>query len=147
MAAALYFVSLRAGLVATGFLAIYVIIVLLLYFQNRQGILNEMITFASQYGQVQKNLLKDFVLPYALTDADGNLLWMNDEFAGICGKDRKYRRNISTLFPEITAESLPGEDVRTECEMKTENRDYRVAMQKVGLDSMTSASFSSITCS
>jgi len=136
MVAALFFINVKAGLIAAGFLAIYVIIVLLLYFGNRQQLLNELITFAAQYGQVQKNLLKDFVLPYALTDSDGNLLWMNDEFSAICGKNRSYHKNIATLFPEIRQETLPGEDIRTECEMKADNRDYRVAMQKVSLDGM-----------
>jgi len=62
----LYGVNLRAGAIATGFLGVYAAIVVLLYFQNRSMILNELISFATQYGQVQKNLLRDFIFPYVL---------------------------------------------------------------------------------
>ena len=66
----LYMVNLKAGAIATGFTAVYIVAAVLLYFHRRPSILNELISFATQYGQVQKNLMQSFALPYALLDAN-----------------------------------------------------------------------------
>ena len=49
-----YTVSIRAGFVVSGFLALFVVLSLLLIFRHRPLILNDLISFATQYGQVQK---------------------------------------------------------------------------------------------
>ena len=122
----LYCVNLKAGAFATGFTAVYVVAAVILYFQNRPTILNELISFATQYGQVQKNLIQNFALPYALLDADGKVLWMNDEFLFITGKDKKYRRFIGNIFPEVTMEKLPLQDEVRDIELTYNEHEYRL---------------------
>lgn len=95
----LYGVDLKAGAIATGFTAFYVAMAVLLYFQKRPSILNELITFATQYGQVQKNLMQNFAIPYALMDADGKILWMNDEFLFLTGKEKNTENLWEVFFP------------------------------------------------
>lgn len=132
MVAALFVLGgIKIGLTGLLFLVIYVTISLIFYGARRPRITNELISFATQYGQVQKNLLKEFVLPYALLDAGGNFLWMNDEFSELCGKDTSYHKNAALLFSEIKASELPGSEERTECEVAIGDRTYRAAMQKV----------------
>ena len=46
-----YTVSIRAGFVVSGFLALFVVLSLLLIFRHRPLILNDLISFATQYGQ------------------------------------------------------------------------------------------------
>ena len=40
-----------------------------------------MISFATSYGQLQGELLRNFDVPYALLDATGKIEWLNDAFA------------------------------------------------------------------
>ena len=54
---AMYFVSVRAGCLMSIFLIIYIVVVLLLYVKNRPQIYGELVSFAAQYGQVQRKLL------------------------------------------------------------------------------------------
>ena len=54
----MYAVSVKAGCLMSGFLVIYIAVVLLLYVKNRPQIYGELVTFATQYGQVQRKLLK-----------------------------------------------------------------------------------------
>ena len=108
MNVAVYTVSVKAGLVVSGFLALFGVLTLLLIFRHRPLILNDLISFATQYGQVQKTLLDEFSIPYALLDSDGRLIWMNEEFSLTVGKDKDYRKNIQTLFPEIHSGTMPG---------------------------------------
>ena len=103
-------VNRRAGALVSIFIAAYILIVVFLYFHSRAVIMNELISFATQYGQVQKTLLKEFIVPYALLDYNGKILWMNDAFAALSGKNRRYRKSVTNLFPELTKDKLPREN-------------------------------------
>lgn len=70
----MYFVDRFAGMLTTGFAVLYVVIAMFLYFNNRSMVVNELISFATQYGQVQKQLLRDLELPYALLDETGKII-------------------------------------------------------------------------
>lgn len=129
----LYSVNVKAGAVASGFLGVYAAVVVLLYFQNRSIILNELISFATQYGQVQKSLMKNFIFPYALLDPDGKLLWVNEEFTAVTGKEKTYHKSITTIFPEIHVEKLPTDDQAVETDLVLNGRDYRVMLRKVSI--------------
>ena len=61
----MYFLNVAAGLLCTGFVAVYLVVVLLLYRRNKTIIFNEMIDFATQYSTVQRRLLEEFEVPYA----------------------------------------------------------------------------------
>lgn len=98
---AVFTVSVKAGALVSVFVAAYILIVVFLYFHSRAGIMNELISFATQYGQVQKNLLNEFIVPYTLLDSNGKILWLNEEFAKLTGKNKKYCKSIATLFRKL----------------------------------------------
>ena len=77
-----------------------------LYYRQRPQVINELITFATEYGQVQKHLIQELALPYAVMDSQGKLLWVNKEFTKITGKDTQYHKCIATIFPELTAKRI-----------------------------------------
>lgn len=136
----MYVVDLKAGAVATAFTAVYVVIAVLLYFQKRPSILNELISFATRYGQVQKKLIQDFALPYALLDSEGRILWMNDEFLFVTGKDKKYRKFIGNIFPEVTMEKLPLQNEVRDIELVFNEHDYRLNMKRVDISELLNSS-------
>ena len=136
----LYMVEVKAGAIATGFTAVYIVAAVLLYFHRRPSILNELISFATQYGQVQKNLMQSFALPYALLDADGKILWMNDEFLFLTGKEKRYRKFIGNIFPEFTSEKLPLPDEVRDLEIVYQEHSYRLNMKRVEIQELLDAS-------
>lgn len=136
----LYMVDVKAGAIATGFTAVYIVAAVLLYFHRRPSILNELISFATQYGQVQKNLMQSFALPYALLDADGKILWMNDEFLFLTGKEKRYRKFIGNIFPEVTSEKLPLPDEVRDLEIFYQEHSYRLNMKRVEIQELLDAS-------
>lgn len=135
-----YIVDLQAGAVTTVFVAIYVLAAVMLYFHKRPVLLNELISFATQYGQVQKKLIQTLALPYALLDADGKVIWMNDEFLFLTEKDKKYHRFIGNIFPEVTHEKLPLHGEIRELELIYHEHDYRVSMKRIEIDELLDAS-------
>ena len=136
----LYTVSWKAGGIGTIFTAVYLLLGILLYFHRRPVILNELISFATQYGQVQKSLMKNFALPYALLDAEGKILWMNDEFLYLTGKDQKYRKFIGNIFPEVTMNKLPMPEEVRDLEIAYQDHDFRLNMRRVEIDELLDGS-------
>ncbi len=136
----MYFVDIYAGFVMSAFAVIYISIALLLYFRNRMLIINELISFATQYGQVQKQLLRDLELPYALLDESGKVIWTNESFEHTLRVKKGYRKSIMSLIPEMHKGILPGIESETELMITHEDRDYRISMKKVSMEAMLAAS-------
>ena len=108
----IYLINVPSGLVVTCFALLYFAVVLSLQFYNKPVIMNELISFATQYGQIQKVLLRELELPYAILDDAGKIVWTNEAFEKIVHKEKGYRKSITSLFPSITREKLPeGQDM------------------------------------
>lgn len=136
MNVAVYFVDRKAGTLVSLFVAVYIAVVVLIYFQKRPVLLNELISFATQYGQVQKSLMHDFVLPYALLDVKGNLLWVNEAFTEVTGKDKRYRKSVTNVLSEVTVDKLPQGEEAVELSMSYGLKDYRIILKKVMIDEL-----------
>jgi len=134
-----YFVNTKAGVIVTAFVVAYLMIVIFIYIYNRNIILNELISFATQYGQVQKSLMRDFILPYALLDDAGNIMWANDAFQEVTGKKSNYRKSITNIMPEIPIAQLPRVDEIVDVELKYDKRDYKVTITKVDINELLDA--------
>lgn len=135
-AALMYFVSIRAGVASTVFFVLYAVIAFFLYFRNRNNMARDLISFATQYGQVQKQLLRDLEIPYALLDESGKVIWTNDAFEQTFKITRKYSKNIVNLIPDITKEKLPRMEHETESVVSVEGHDFRASMNKVSMEAL-----------
>ena len=133
-----YMLDYRAGLVVTAFLIFYFAIVVSLMLYNKPIIMNELISFATQYGQIQRRLLRDLELPHALLDDTGKIIWTNIAFEHITHQEKGYRKSITTLFPTITKDRLPGREGEgeIECQVDYENGNYLAKLKKISLKEM-----------
>ncbi len=128
-----YLINVPAGLVVTCFALLYFAIVLSLQFYNKPVIINELVSFATQYGQVQKVLLREFEIPYAMLDDDGRIIWTNAAFEKVVHKEKGYRKSITSLFPSITKEKLPEETEFSEVNIIFEDRNFTARMRKISM--------------
>ena len=94
-----YMVNIRAGLLVSLGLAVYLLIVLLIYIHHKPMILNALVAFTTQYNALEKRMLEDLALPFAIMDTNGRMVWSNRLFASLMGKDQLYNKNIATLLP------------------------------------------------
>ena len=129
-------VGTKAGTAGLVFMLIYVLLVFLIYLSSAPRLANEMITFATEYGQVQKKMLQEFSLPYALLDEDGRFLWMNDEFIALSGRDRHYHKHITVLFPELRQESVLEGDSTGTARVEKNGRIFRAEFRRIQVDEM-----------
>ena len=43
-------------------------------------------------------------------DENGRLIWMNEAFMDVTGKQKDFHKSITSIFPQITKESFSGEE-------------------------------------
>ena len=134
MNAPLYYFDRAAGICVSVFAALYFLIALGIFLVNRSAMRNEVISFATQYGTVQKKLLNEFEIPYALLDYNSKILWMNEAFSRITEKDKGYHKSIATIFPSITRELLDREEHNDHIKVEWKNRVYRASVGKIHFD-------------
>lgn len=138
----IYPLSIKAGLLVSAGLLLYIGISAGFYVWNKPRIMNELLAFANQYDTLEKRIIEELAIPYAIMDTSGKMIWSNRIFASLTGKDQFYKKNISTVFPDITADKLPtsGEKSSTEVSARFNDRIYRISMQKVALGELVSSS-------
>ncbi len=108
-ASILLLVDKNAAFVAFAATFLYFVVTLVMYILRRKYILKDYVDFAMDYGQVQRKMLKELKIPYGVLDAEGMMLWCNDEFRELSGKERAGYQ-IRDLMPDVKAFSLPKHD-------------------------------------
>ena len=134
----MFLLDIRAGALLGIFMVVYFAVTLSLYFYNKPIIMNELISFATEYGQIQKKLLRELDLPYALLDDGGKVIWTNIAFENIVHQPKGYRKSITSLFPTITKDRLPDDKGLDEAqyELEYEGNEYVIKFRKVSLKEM-----------
>ncbi|MBT9778725.1 PAS domain-containing protein [Clostridium sp. MCC353] len=120
-----------AGLVMCGFTVIYLLIALWLYFYKRRRMMAGLVEFSADYAWIQKQLLTEMNVPYAVADESGKILWMNKAFQELTGTEKNSRRSLMSVFPEVTREIFPQEEEGASVHVCLGDRNYRVDLKQV----------------
>lgn len=131
-------IDYRAGLLLGFFTLFYFAVTLSLYFYNKPVIMNELVSFATQYGQIQKRLLRELELPHALLDDTGKVIWTNVAFENIIHQPKGYNKTITALFPPITRDKLPDNEGVEEAqyELTYDSKEYIAKFKRISLKEM-----------
>jgi len=127
----IYVINKKAGYVMSVFTLLYFLLALSVFYLKRNQIYTELIRYGMDFAQVQKRLLKEMVVPYALLDNDGKIQWGNNEFADLFQGKKVIGKNISNIIPEITQDVLPKTGADEIAHATLNNRNYRVILRKV----------------
>jgi len=134
----IFSIDYRSGIILSLFVLFYFAIAFAMLLYNKPVIMNELISFATQYGQIQRKLLRDLELPHALLDESGKVVWTNTAFERATDQEKGYKKSITNLFPTITRDKLPGECGSDEIEYQLEynEREYLAKFKKIPLKEM-----------
>lgn len=133
----MYFYHLEAGLAVSAFVLVYFTVVMLNYQRNKPFFVNELINFATQYGTVQRKLLNEFDIAYALIDYNGKILWVNEKFTELTGKDKEYHKSITSVFSHITKDILQKNRTESQLHINWGGREYRIQLKRIEFASIT----------
>ncbi len=129
-----YFLDTNAGRVVTLFLTVYLAGVVVFILIKREQINEQLVRFGASYGQVQKNLIKEMAVPYALLDGDGRLLSANNEFMAMCPDKIKLKVGIGQIFPEITKNVLPADREKSVVHLTMNDKKYCAELKNIYID-------------
>ena len=136
----MYTEDVRMGGMFTGFVVVYLVVVVVAGKRNKPLLINELVNFATQYATVQKQLLNEFEVPYALLDYNARFLWVNEKFTEITGKDKNYHKSVTTVFSNLTKEMLQKTDAVESVNVVLDERNYRISMKRIYFDTMAKGS-------
>ena len=133
MTVLMYLIGIGAGILATIFTLTYGVITVFVFLRMNLLERDRYVEFAMEHGKMQKELIKEFPVPYALLDESGKVVWVNDEFSSITesSKRKLMKLNIVQVFEEVTEESLPYDEDVTEGEIAFNGREYRYEIRRV----------------
>ena len=133
---AVYFLDYWSGFLISAFVMVYFLLNVYQYSRNKSVFMNEMVSFATEYGQIQKQLLRNFELPYVLLDDKGKVIWMNSAFEILTHKEKGFSRSITALFPEISVDKLLEEKEEAVMPISYEGSEFTVRFKKISLKEM-----------
>ncbi len=136
MTVVLFVINLRAGFLGLVFSIIYWIITVTVMFMDRPKLVNDLISFATNYGQVQGKLLYEFSIPYALVDNNGQFIWWNKQFTETIGKDKLHGKTIFSISSKITKSHLPEDGREENVEIQIGDKDYKVKLNHIVVDTL-----------
>ena len=131
MVIVLYVHDKKSGAIAAAAVFIFVVCEIIFFIVMKAAIMPVVFRFALEQGQIQKELLKELDIPYALLDTDGKILWGNAKFIeeiGV-GSKKRIRKNISAFFPAVDAEALSSEEMQMDLEYN--DRVYRALLRRI----------------
>lgn len=127
-------VSVVAGIVGIIFTAVYSVVVIVLYISSRVSSEAAYANRAMENGRVQKDLIREFPIPYAILDKTGRLAWVNDEFAHITNTSKRKLMRLTAMqvFEGLTHEMIPGEcDEPVHADIEYDGKEYRVEIKNI----------------
>lgn len=130
-------VILEEKIVQVAFLVliiIYTVVMIVYFIIRRYRIMSDLMQYAESFDNMQKQQMQQLVLPYALLDINGRMLWGNNAFVEIIQNKKAAKRGICNLFPEITQDVLPQGVEDSEKLIEFEGRFYRVVLRLVSPD-------------
>lgn len=137
MTACLFLVSIPAGFIASAFTVLYSAIMIITYIRYKSYMNSAYIDFAMEHGKIQKELLKEFPVPYALLDKNGKFAWVNDEFSKVTGTSkRKLMRMTAEQVFEISISDFASDDEEIlHSDIEYNDREYKMEIKLVRTES------------
>ena len=133
----IFLMDIGAGVVLLVFTVVYFAVIIRIRVRNRTLLTGELVSFATEYGQVQKKLLRELAVPYSVLDETGRIMWVNREFDRVVNRDKIIRKQISAIFPSLTKDTLPTGEECVKQKIEFEGRSFRVEMRRIPMDSMS----------
>ncbi len=134
LTAAVLYVDTLAGVIVGGFTIVLYLFLLGLDVYYKPRVLAELMDFAHQFNGVEKDMLKEFVIPYGIVQPDGRVLWMNDKLQHLSGKGDNYHSSITSVFAQISPQQFPIGSEERSVEIDYDQRKFRVDMRKIELE-------------
>ena len=128
---AVLLVSWQAACMMLPFTITYIAMSAWLRVYSRKRVLGGLVEFSAEYAWIQKQLLTEMALPYALADDDGRIVWMNQAFQEIIALEKGTRKTLLSLFPEVTKTDLAVDNETAQVHTSFGEYKFRLDLQPI----------------
>ncbi|MBE5958796.1 MAG: DHH family phosphoesterase [Lachnospiraceae bacterium] len=122
---------LGGAVFVTGF--VMLIINGMLYLMYSPKINRELVEHSADINQIQRQMIHELAVPYALLDSKGRIMWTNEAFDSMIGTDKTRNKTANSIFPEINPEEMEWVDGGAEKNISYEDRKLRVVLKEFRL--------------
>ncbi|MCR5544343.1 MAG: DHH family phosphoesterase [Eubacterium sp.] len=124
----------KIGSLCVAIAGVYVLIVIFLYIRLVPLVGSIMVDYSLEQGKIQKELLYELEIPYAILDSTGHVMWANKLFHEAIGipSENRIRKTVDTYFPDITPEMIDGADI-LDISIDYNERKYKVTIERIDL--------------
>lgn len=95
--ALLFFIDRTSSLVLFLFGLLYMLVSVWLFYTRRTGMIRDIVNYALDFDEGLKDFLEHLLIPYAVVDERGDILWQNGTFREIA----QTQKRLTELFPEL----------------------------------------------
>ncbi len=95
----------------------------------------QMVAFGASYAQLQKQLLYELDIPYAMIDEQGSILWLNKAFKVLTDREKTKRRRLNALFPELDMHQVCNNSQYITT-VSYQDKKFRIKVRQVYLQDM-----------
>lgn len=127
------FVNKTAAFVTLIVFAAYAVIAAIFITVNYKRLMSGLLKFVRSYENMERELIDDFPIPYAVTDIKGDIILYNELFSMMYDEENDSR-NLCDIFPEIEPEDLDFMEDTTDISVIYGKRNYRVNIRKMDID-------------
>ncbi len=130
----LFFVNLLAGIISLVCFGAVILISAVFLSGAKEEIGQCLVDYGHRYSQVQKKLLSEMAVPYAVFDVSGKMMWGNKAIIELLGGE-VVRKNIYHIFPELSGETvIPDEVGKCSIDIKFDQRLFRADFERFTVD-------------
>ena len=128
----LFFIDTKAGLCGVAALVAYLIALLIFQLINNKRLLNGMVGFIQGFENVERALVDDFPIPYAVTDSNGIVILSNKKF-GRFYDGESGDMCLTDLFRELNDDDLVFEGNEKNISIVYDMRNFRLNLKKLDI--------------
>lgn len=131
----MYLVSLKAALIMSAYVAVYLIIAVLLYYFKRGALLHDLVDYSMRFHVTVNTVASDLDIPVAIIGPDYRCIWENKQFHKRFSPGKKKKYHITDAIPVLVEESFPAStDTNGEMHFHNEETYYKVILQRIELE-------------
>ena len=131
----IYTVNLRAGVIMSAYIAVYLLIAVLLYYFKRRALLHDLVDYSMRFHVTVNKLAANLDIPVAVFGPDYRCIWENKQFHSKFSASLRKRFPISNAIPVLTESSFPASADKTgEIHFHDADIYYKAVLQRVDLE-------------
>ncbi len=127
-------ISSQMGVIAVALLILFIVAILIMYFTLLPELSSVLVDYSLEQGKIQKELLHELEIPYAILDTDGHIMWANNMFHDTIGvaHNKRIKKPVDSYFSELLPEIIDGSE-SVDINVDYNDRKYKASIKRIDM--------------